>query len=272
MGDEKALREAIRQKNSLLIAFSGGLDSTVIAKLAVEELGENAIAVTIDSETMPKAELDACRNLVKEIGIGHIVIKRSDLKDERFTHNPVDRCYFCRQGLALELKNIAQEHSITVIADGANASDLDDYRPGLTAFNEAGIWHPFIEFVFTKNDIRELAGKLNLSITNKPSMACLASRISYHDKITEEKLRRIENAEAYLQSLAFTQVRVRHLKDNVARIEVLLPELSRLLDAKIRQDVVTKLKELGFKHVTIDLEGYRTGSMNVGIETNRLRE
>lgn len=266
MPDEQSLRTAIRNTGSLVIAFSGGLDSTVLARLASEELGNNVIAVTVDSETFPREELQACKNLAVEIGIRSEIIKRSDLKDPRFTKNPIDRCYYCRSGLAEVLRTVADDNGIDIIADGANSDDLSDYRPGLKAFEEAGIWHPFIEHGFDKNGVRILARKLELSIKEKPSMACLASRISYHDEITEKKLRQIENAENYIRDLNFSQVRVRLLKDNVARIEVIPSELDILLDPEIRDKIVDKLKDLGFKYVTVDLEGYRTGSMNISIE------
>ncbi|UCH89034.1 MAG: ATP-dependent sacrificial sulfur transferase LarE [Thermoplasmata archaeon] len=265
MADEEPLRAAIRNSEKLLVAFSGGLDSAVIAKLAADELGDNALAVTVDSETMPRAELDECKRLVKEVGIRHHIVKRSDLADESFTKNPVNRCYYCRSGIADMLKAVAAENGIKIIADGANSTDLDDFRPGLKAFEEAGIWHPFIEFGFHKSDVRDLARKLDLSIKDKPSMACLASRFPYHEIITEAKLRRVESAENFIKNLNFSQVRVRHLKDNVARIEVLKDELANLIKPSIRDLVLKHLKELGFRYVTIDLEGYRSGSMNLNL-------
>jgi uncharacterized protein len=267
MADEKSLRKAVQNAKKMVVAFSGGLDSTVIAKIAVEELGENAMAVTVDSETMPRSEINACRSLVKELGIKYKIITRSDLKNDKFTTNPVDRCYFCRSGLAEVLRNVADENGIEIIADGANLSDLDDYRPGLKAFKEAGIWHPFIEFGFTKNDVRDLAKKLDLSIKFKPSLACLASRIPYHEEITETKLRCIETAEEFLRSLGFSQVRVRYLQDDVAKIELLVPELDKIMTGSIRENILGKLKDIGFKHVTVDLAGYRTGSMNIGLDS-----
>jgi uncharacterized protein len=265
MIDDKPLREAVREANKLVVAFSGGLDSAVIAKIAAEELGENAIAVTIDSETMPRSEIRACEELVNEIGIDFKLIRRSDLKNDNFTKNPVDRCYFCRTGIAFELRQVADDLGIEVIADGANSSDLEDYRPGLKAFEEAKIWHPFIENGITKSGVRDLAHQLELSVKDKPSLACLASRIPYHEKITETKLRRVEDAEDFIRSLKFSQVRVRHLKDNVARIEVLPEELKKILEPEVKLIVVKKLKDLGFNYITVDLEGYRTGSMNLNL-------
>jgi uncharacterized protein len=214
---------------------------------------------------MPRAELEACQALVSEIGIRHEIVRRTDLKDDRFTHNPTNRCYYCRSGIAETLIRVAEANDIQVIADGANSSDLNDYRPGLKAFEEAGVWHPFIDYGYDKDAVRDLAGRLNLSIKHKPSMACLASRIPYHEVITEEKLRRVESAEDFLRDLTFTQVRVRHLKDNVARIEVISSELNRILEPEVRSSVISKLKELGFTYVTIDLEGFRSGSMNLNL-------
>lgn len=265
MADEAGLRKAIRNEEKLLVAFSGGLDSTVLAKIAVDELGDCAVAVTVDSESMPKAERDACSDLVKEVGITHEVIWRSDFENDQFKQNPVDRCYFCRSGIADVLRNTAEKLGISRIADGANTDDLDDYRPGLKAFEEAEIWHPFIDFNYTKNDIRELGRKLDLSVKDKPSLACLASRISYFEEITDEKLRRIEAGEEFIRGLGFTQVRVRHLKNDNAKIEVFKSELDKLLQPELSEQVVAKLKELGFNQVTIDPKGYRTGSMNESI-------
>ena len=269
MPDEAGLRKAIRNSGKLLVAFSGGLDSTVIARLAADELGANAVVVTVDSETIPRSELAACATLVKEIGIRHIIVKRKDLEDEDYRKNPADRCYFCRKGIAGLLRQVAVENDIKSIADGANLDDLDDYRPGLKAFKEAGIWHPFIDFGFTKSDIRDLGRKLDLSVKEKPSQACLASRISYNEEITVEKLRRVEEAETFIRDLGFSQVRVRYLKNDQGKIEVLKAELDRLLDPAVRVKVIEKLKDLGFSSVTVDLEGYRTGSMNIGIKDDK---
>jgi uncharacterized protein len=265
MADETGLREAIRKEGKLLIAFSGGLDSTVLAKVAVQELGSGVVAITVYSESMPKAERDACIELAKEVGIALEIIWRSDFDNEQFRKNPLDRCYFCRSGIAELLRSAAEKHGIARIADGANSDDLDDYRPGLKAFEEAGIWHPFTEFNFAKEDIRDLGRKLELSVKDKPSLACLASRVAYFEEITVEKLRRIEAGEEYIRNLGFTQVRVRYLKDDIAKIEVFKTELDKLFRQEIRDKITVKLKTLGFKHVSVDLEGYRTGAMNESI-------
>jgi len=254
-----SLKNAIKEKKSLVIAFSGGVDSSLLALLGYEILKSQAIAVTIDSEVFPSSELENAKKVAKEIGISHKIIKHSDFSNKQFVENSKLRCYYCKKEELSVLKKFAAEKDFETIAYGANYSDLNDYRPGINAVKEEGFWLPFIEEKISKEEIRVIAKELNLSVWNKPSMACLASRIQYNDVITKEKLNMIENAEKFLNDYGFSQVRVR-LHGNVARIEVLKDEITKLL--KIEKEIIKKFKEIGFDFVTIDMEGYRTGSMN----------
>jgi len=253
------IKEAMAERGSILVALSGGVDSSVLAALARDALGEKSLAVTADSQTLPPGELEEARRIAVEIGIRHIVIPFDELGEPGFALNPKDRCYFCKKGLFRELKAVARENRIETIADGTNASDLHGHRPGHRAALEGGVYTPFLEFNVSKDDIRRMARILGLSVAEKPSMACLSSRFPYGQKITYEGLRRVGEAEAYLRDLNLTQVRVRDHSD-IARIEVIPEEMDVLL--KKRKDVSRKLKELGFKYVTLDLLGYRSGSMD----------
>jgi uncharacterized protein len=257
----EAIVDAMAQMDGLVVAFSGGVDSTVVATLAQRALGKKAVAVTADSEVVPRAEIKEAKALARKIGIEHMIVRQHELEDEKVVSNPKDRCYFCRKGLTLLLKAVAKKKKIKVIADGVNYSDLGEHRPGIKAANEAGIWHPFIEYKVTKLEIRAMAKTLGLPIYNKPAAACLSSRIPYGQRITKEKLGQIEKAEAFLKKMGLEHVRVRHHGD-IARIEV-PPELFKMFhDPKLRQKVTTALKKLGFRYVAVDLQGYRAGSLD----------
>jgi pyridinium-3,5-biscarboxylic acid mononucleotide sulfurtransferase len=257
----EAIVDAMALKDGLVVAFSGGVDSTLLARLAFEALGKRAVAVTADSEVVPRSELKEAKALARKIGITHIIVQQHELEDEKVASNPKDRCYYCRKGLAKLLKAVAKKKKFKVIADGVNYSDLGEHRPGIRAANEAGIWHPFIELKVTKLEIRAMAKALSLPIYNKPAAACLSSRIPYGQRITKEKLGQIEKAEALLKKMGLDHVRVRHHGD-IARIEV-PPELfKKFHDMKLRQKVTTALKKLGFRYVAVDLQGYRSGSMD----------
>jgi uncharacterized protein len=257
----KTLKEKIRKKKKILIAFSGGVDSAVVAKLAYDALGKTAFAITIDAETFSKNELKIAKKVAKEIGIKHRIIKHSELSNPKIAKNPVDRCYHCRKDLAFTLRSVADTEGIRTIADGINFSDLNEHRPGIIAANEEGIWHPLIEMKLSKKDVRKMAEKLNLTVCDKPSTACLSSRIPYGEKITISKLRKIEKSENFLRKLGFSQVRVRSHK-NIARIEIPENEIKLLLDEKKRKNITNELKKLGYTYVTLDLGGYRSGSMD----------
>jgi uncharacterized protein len=253
------LRNRIAEKGLLLVAYSGGVDSSLLAKVANDVLGESAIAVFLDSETAARSELEQARRLAKSLGLNFRVAKFSILTDDEFAKNPATRCYICKKKSTAVLKNIARENGIKCIADGVNLSDYEDFRPGIQACNEEGIWHPFVESGINKEDIRSLAHGLGLAIWDKPSSACLSSRIPYGERITEGNLGMVEEAEEYLKSLGFRQLRVR-AHGQTARIELLKSDAQRALDK--RDEIVLRLKGNGFKYVTLDLEGFRTGSMN----------
>jgi uncharacterized protein len=258
----RLLKQKISEKDKLLVAFSGGVDSAVVSKIAVEALGENAYALIVDSETYPSSELENAENVARELGIKYESVRFSELNNPKFVSNPSNRCYICKQEFARVLREYADAHEIATIADGVITSDFNEHRPGIKATDEAGIWHPLVEVGVDKQDVREIAKELGLSISKKPSSACLSSRIPYGEKITLEKLKRIEKAEAYIKSLEFTQVRVRSYNDSLARIEINKPDLERLLKPENIGNITIKLKELGFSYITVDLEGYRSGSMD----------
>lgn len=261
MNKLRLLQKNIKAKKNLLVAFSGGVDSGVVAKVAYALLGKNALAVTADSYTLSREELELAKKLSEEIGIRHRIIKFSELENKKFAENPVNRCYYCRKELARQLKKIARQEKIENIADGVNRDDFKEHRPGIKAADEENILHPLAEANIGKEDVRKIARELGLTAHSKPSTACLASRIPYCERITKQKLKRIEQAEEYLRSLGFAQVRVR-AHGNIARIEVDKKYLSKLIYRKTRQKIIKALKPLGFIYITIDIEGYRSGSMD----------
>jgi uncharacterized protein len=255
----RSIENAMAQRASVLIAFSGGVDSSVLAALAHRALGDKAIAVTADSQTLSSGELECAKAVAKEIGIAHKIISYDELGEPGFANNPVDRCYYCKKGLIRELKKIAAEHDTKSIIEGTNFSDLKNHRPGHRAVIEEEVHNPFVEFEVTKEEIREMARKLGLSVADKPSMACLSSRFPYGQTIKADDLVRVDEAENYLRAHGFRVVRVRD-HAGIARIEVMPVEMARLM--KIREEVLVKFKELGFSYVTLDLMGFRSGSMD----------
>ena len=255
----KHLKEIIKEKESLMIAFSGGIDSSLVAKVAYDVLDEKALAVTLTSDTFSKRELENAKKIAKEIGVHHMIIKSSELGNKAFVKNPENRCYYCKKEEAIALKRIANENRIKYIADGVNLSDFDEHRPGIKALDEEDIIHPLVEAGVKKSDIKVMAKSLGLSNYDMPSTTCLSSRISYGEEITTEKLKRIEEAESFILSSGLRQVRVRCHKD-VARIEVEKEEIEKVIN--FRKEIVRRLKKVGFKYITLDLEGYRSGSMD----------
>jgi pyridinium-3,5-biscarboxylic acid mononucleotide sulfurtransferase len=244
------------------VAFSGGVDSSVVAKAAAVALGERAVAVTADSPSVPRAELDQAKQLSTAIGIRHLVVGTNEFADPNYLRNSGDRCYFCKSELYSRLVRMLPELGVGVVCSGANLDDLGDYRPGLTAAAENGVRHPLQEAGFTKADVRAVARAWGLPVWDKPASPCLSSRLAPGLAVTPERTGRVEAAEAYLKSLGVRDCRVRYHEGDLARVELPADELERFLSADLRAELAVKLKALGFKFVTIDLEGFRTGSLN----------
>ena len=261
------LTEMLHSLNSVCIAYSGGVDSTFLVKVAKDVLKENVVAITATSPIYPLSELEEARALAEMMGVKYLIIESNELEIPEFSQNKTDRCYYCKSGLFEKVEEVAKKCLIQHIADGSNYDDLKDHRPGRRAAKERDVLSPLVETELTKEEIRFLSRRIGLPTWKKPSLACLASRIPYYEKITEEKLRRVENAERVLREMGFTQVRVRHHKQ-MARVELLPEEMSPLSDSLLRVKIHAALKGLGFDYITLDLLGYRTGSMNEVIQEN----
>lgn len=264
------LLDTLRGYGRLAVAYSGGVDSAVVAKAAQVALGDATIAVTAVSESLAQGELEEASELAKRIGIAHRVIRTEEFADPNYLRNNSDRCYFCKSELYGRLESLKGALGVETIASGANMDDQGDHRPGMKAAAEHGVRHPLQEVGLTKDHVRQLAKAWDLPTWDKPATPCLSSRIAYGEDVTPEKVRMIDAAEGWLRGQGLRLLRVRYHKGDLARIEVPIEELTRLADPEVRKALVPAFRELGFKFVTLDLEGFRSGSLNTLIPLDSL--
>jgi uncharacterized protein len=260
------LLDLIRGYGSCAVAFSGGLDSTVLAKAAQLALGDRAVAVTCTSLSMAVGELEEAKSLARHIGIRHETIETDELSIPEYRENGPDRCYHCKSELVSKLEQVARRFSLAVMIEGSNVDDGSDYRPGIRAARERNVRSPLAECGLTKAEIRRLAEAWELPVRDKPATPCLSSRIAYGEQITPERLGMVGRAETFLRERGFKPLRVRYHPGDVARIEAAVEQLPKFTDSVFRREVVDYLKSLGFKYVSLDLEGFRSGSMNRVLE------
>jgi uncharacterized protein len=260
---ERALCDTLESFGSVIVAYSGGVDSAYLACMASRALGDRAVAVTADSPSYPERHRQLAIQIAREFGLRHEIIHTSELERPEYRANPANRCYYCKHELYTHLSRLGTaRHAIVV--DGNNADDRGDYRPGRQAAREFGVRSPLDEVNLTKDEIRELSRRAGLPTWDEPASACLSSRIPYHHEVTDEKLRMIEQAEEALRALGFRVFRVRH-HDEVARVEIARQEMPRALEPEIAAAIVRDLKAVGYRYITLDLQGYRTGSLNEGL-------
>jgi uncharacterized protein len=252
----------LRGYGSCAVAFSGGVDSTVLAKAAQLALDKRAVAVTGESASLAEGQLDEARRLAESIGIRHVVLATEEFRNQAYLRNEPDRCYHCKTELYGQIEAVLQATGAAVVANGANLDDSGDYRPGMTAAAEHGVKSPLLECGLGKAEVRQLAAAWELPVWDKPASPCLSSRIAYGEQVTPERLAMIDRAEQFLRGQGLVELRVRYHKGGLARIEVPLTEIARLASPDVRDSLVRELRRLGFKYVTLDLEGFRSGSLN----------
>jgi len=256
---------------SCAVAFSGGLDSAVLAKAAAVALGERAVAVTGTSQSLAAGELDEARAVARQIGIRHEVIQTGELSIPEYQRNQADRCYHCKNELFTRVEELARRLGVAVVADGSNRDDHGEHRPGIRAARDRKVQSPLAECELTKDELRALATRWEIPVWNKPATPCLASRIAYGEEVTPERLQMIDRAERFLRDRGFEPLRVRYHRGDVARIEVAADALARFADESFRREVVEHLKSLGFNYVSLDLEGFRSGSLNAVLPVDSLQ-
>lgn len=264
------MKEILRSLKRVAVAFSAGVDSTFVLKVAIDTLGpENVVAVTARSDSLARAEFDEACALADKMGAEHVVIETEEFKDPNYLSNPVNRCYFCKSELYGKLDGFITERGLAAAVNGINADDYGDFRPGIQAGKEHGVRAPAAEAGLTKDDIRVLSERFGLPTYDKPASPCLSSRVQYGEAITPEKLKQIERSEAFLHSLGFRECRVRH-HNNMARVELPADRLDEALRPEVRTRIDNALREFGYAYVAIDLRGFRSGSMNEVISVGRL--
>ena len=253
------LKGKLKKMNKVAVGFSGGVDSSFLLKILSDVLGKNTLAITIKSPAHPKSEIEEALRIVGSMNVKHEIIDLDITESSEFKKNNIDRCYYCKKMIFSKIKDVAKKDDIDYVVDASNANDLDDYRPGIKALKEIGIISPLIDVNLTKKEIRDLSRHLNLDTWNKPSFACLASRFPYEIEISKVRLKQVEKAEMFLNSLGLIELRVRY-HNEIARIEVPKPAFQTVL--KYSKEITKQFKKFGFKYVTLDIEGYRSGSLN----------